>query len=198
MDSLAAHITLVGVGLLYSSDVKGENQSNNKRYQRSGQASIPIWCFKMPSAERKENKAMRPHEPNDESDHGPSTRRRGYSIFFFQQEGRRSYLRFTLLGVIVFALFIVIPVMAMLILFFINSRSSMPETNINVTGAPPASSSTNPPLIRQAPPPSPARNIKQPTSSMPTPPIPPTPLSNSNERLAPRHTPQPTPSESPP
>lgn len=141
---------------------------------------------------------MRPHEPHDVSDHEPSTRRKSYSLFYFQQEGRRSYLRFTLLGVVVFALLIIIPIMALLIMFFINSRTPGTEVNTNVTVQPAAPYSPNTPLIRQAPPPSPARNIKQPTFNMPTPPISPTPLHNSNERLAPRHTPQPMPSESPP
>src|SRR5437660_5316406 len=95
---------------------------------------------------------MRPNEPHSEDDHRPPTRRRNYSLFYFQQEGQRSYLRFTLLGVIVFVLLIVIPVMALLILFFINSRTHMPQTNFNITGAPPASYSPNTPLIRQAPP----------------------------------------------
>jgi hypothetical protein len=141
---------------------------------------------------------MRPHEPHDEGDQGRPPRRRDYSLFYFQHEGGRSHLRFTLLGVVVFALLIIIPIMALLILFFINSQTPATEVNTNVTVRPAAPYSPNTPLIRQAPPPSPARNIKQPTFNMPTPPLPPTPLSNSNERLAPRHTPQPTASESPP
>jgi hypothetical protein len=55
---------------------------------------------------------MRPHEPDDLREHQPTTRRRAYSLFFFQHDGGRSYLRFTLLGVIVFALLIVVPVVA--------------------------------------------------------------------------------------
>jgi hypothetical protein len=141
---------------------------------------------------------MRPHEPNDVSDHKPPTRRRDYSLFFFQQEGRRSHLRFTLLGVIAFALIIIIPVIALLIMFFINSRTPKTEVNTNVTVQPAAPYSPNTPLIQQAPPPSPARNIRQPTFNMPTPPIPPTPVNNTNGQLVPRQTPQPTPSESPP
>jgi hypothetical protein len=141
---------------------------------------------------------MRPHQPLSEDDHRLPTRSRGNSLFYFQQEGRRSHLRFTLLGVIVFALLIIIPIMALLIMFFINSRTPGTEVNNNVTVLPAAPYSPNTPLIRQAPPPSPVKNIKQPTFNMPTPPIPPTPINNSNERLAHRRTPQPTPSESPP
>jgi Na+-transporting methylmalonyl-CoA/oxaloacetate decarboxylase gamma subunit len=140
---------------------------------------------------------MRPHEPNDVSDHEPPTRRRGNPLFYFQQEGQRSYLRFTLLGVTVVVLIIVIPVIALLLMFFINSRSPKPEVNTNVTVQPAAPYSPNTPVIQQAPP-SPAKAIKQPTASMPTPPTPPTRVNNSNGQLVPRQSPQPTPSESPP
>jgi|SRR5215213_9235197 len=141
---------------------------------------------------------MRPHEPNHVSGHEQPTRRRGYSLFYFQQEGQRSHLRFTLLGAIVVVLIIVVPVIALLVMFFINSRTARPEVNTNVTVQPAAPYSPNAPIIRQVPPPSPAKAIKQPVTSMPTPPTPPTPVNNSNGQLVPRQSPQPTPSESPP
>lgn len=140
---------------------------------------------------------MRPHEPNDVSDQAPPTRRRGYSLFYLQQEGQRSHLRFTPLGATVLVLIIVIPVIALLVMFFTNSRTPKPEVNTNVTVQPAAPYSPNTPVIRQAPP-SPAKAIKRPASSMPTPPILPTPVINSNEQLVPRQAPQPSPSESPP
>jgi len=141
------------------------------------------------------DKVMRPHETNEVSDHEPPTRRRDYSLFYFQQQGQRHHLRFTLLGVIVFALLIVIPVIALLTLFFINSRTPPPETNINITTAPGASYSPNAPLIRMPPPPR-LSPLKPPV--MPARPTLQMPVNNSNEQLAPRQTPQPTPSESPP
>jgi hypothetical protein len=141
---------------------------------------------------------MRPHEPNDVRDHEPLTRRGGYSLFYFQQEGQRSHLRFTLLGATVVVLIIVVPVIALLVMFFINSRTPTPEVNTNVTVQPAAPYSPNAPVIRQAPPPSPAKAIKQPEQSMPTPLTPPTPANNSGGQLVPRQSPQPTPSESPP
>jgi hypothetical protein len=141
---------------------------------------------------------MRPHEPNDVSNHEPPTRRRGYSLFYFQQEGQRSHLRFTLLGATVVVLIIIGPVIALLVMFFINSQTPASEVNTNVTVQPAVPYSPNTPVIRQSPPPSPAKAIKQPASSMPTPPTLPTPVNNSNEQVAPRQTPQPTPSESPP
>ena len=139
---------------------------------------------------------MRPHEPNNVDDHEPPTRRRDYSLFYFQQNGQRSHLRFTPLGATVFVLSIVIPIIALLIFFFINSRTPPPDTNINISVIPAAPYLSNTPLIRQPPPPPPVKPIKQP--SMPTPPIPPTPVNNTNEQLTPRQTPRPTPSESPP
>jgi hypothetical protein len=42
LGSLAANITFVDVELLYSLAMKDKNQRDNKRYQRSGEASIPI------------------------------------------------------------------------------------------------------------------------------------------------------------
>jgi hypothetical protein len=141
---------------------------------------------------------MRPHEPNDVSDYEPPTRRRGYSLFYFKQEGQRSHLRFTLLGATVVVLIIVVPVITLLVMFFINSRAPGPEVNTNVTVQPAAPYSPNAPVIRQAPPPSPTKAVKQPVSSMPTPPTLPTPVNNSNGQLVPRQLPQTTPSESPP
>lgn len=141
---------------------------------------------------------MRPREPNDVSDYEPPTRRRGYSLFYFQQEGQRSHLRFTLLGTAVIVLIIVIPVIALLVMFFINSRPPRPEVNTNVTVQPAAPYAPNAPVIRQAPPPSPAKAIKQPASSMPKPPTLPTPVNNSSEQVVPKQSPQPAPSESPP
>lgn len=139
---------------------------------------------------------MRPHEPNNVSDLKPPIRRRNNSLFYFQQEGRRSYLHFTLFGAIVLVLIIVIPVIALLIVFFINSRSPEPQVNTNITVPPAAPFSANTPVIRQAPPPTPAKAVKQP--SMPMPPTVATPGNNPNERPAPKQTPQPLPSESPP
>jgi len=139
---------------------------------------------------------MRPHEPNNESDRKPPIRRRNNSLFYFQQEGQRSYLRFTPLGVTVLVLIIVIPILALLIMFFINSRTPEPRVNTNITVPPTTPFSANTPIIRQAPPPSPPKAIKQP--SVPAPPAVASPSNNLNAKSAPKRTPQPTPSESPP
>jgi type IV secretory pathway VirB10-like protein len=96
----------------------------------------------------------------------------------------------------VLVLIIVIPVIALLILFFINSQTPEPQVNTNVTVQPATPFSENTPVIRQAPPPSPAKAIKQP--SMPTPPTVATPGINPNNQVTPKQTAQPLPSESPP
>jgi hypothetical protein len=69
---------------------------------------------------------MRPHEPNNPSYRKPPIRRRNNSLFYFQQEGQRSYLRFTPLGATLLVLIIIIPVIALLIMFYINSRTPEP------------------------------------------------------------------------
>lgn len=141
---------------------------------------------------------MRPHEPNNSSDHMPPTRRRDYSLFYFQQDGRRSYLRFTLFGVVVLMLLILIPITALLIFFFINSRTPVRETNVNITPMTTTPYSTNAPKLRMPPTPSPTKRVKQPTLNMPTPATLPTPVNNANEQIAPARTPEPLPSASPP
>ncbi len=142
---------------------------------------------------------MRPHEPDNIDDHRPPTRRRNYSLFFFQQEGQRSYLRFTTLGAILSVLIIIVPIIAILTVFFINSRTPFPDTNVNIRFIP---ATPYAPVIRQAPLPPAAKNMRQPTFVMPTPPIPPPLLPDTNPRpvpgLTPRPTAQPTPSASPP
>lgn len=141
---------------------------------------------------------MRPLTPHHESDHRPLPRRRNYSLFYFQQQGGRSYLRFTLLGVIAVALLILIPITALLIFFFISSQTSVRETNVNITPTTTTPYSANAPLLRIPPPPSPTKRIKQPAFNMPTPATVSTPVGNANEIIVPTRTPPPLPSASPP
>jgi hypothetical protein len=141
---------------------------------------------------------MRPPEPHHESDHRPPPRRRDYAFFYFQQQGGRSYLRFTLLGVIAIVLLILIPITALLIFFFVNSHNSVMETNVNITPTTTTPYSANAPLLRMPPTPSPMKRVKQPSFNMPTPATLPTPVNNANERIVPERTLQPLPSASPP
>lgn len=90
-----------------------------------------------------------------------------------------------------------ISIAAMLAIFFLSGKNdAAKEVNVNVTTPPATPFSPNTPIIRQAPLPSPAKPVKQP--SMPAPPAVRTPGSNTNEQTAPKQTPQPLPSESPP
>ena len=139
---------------------------------------------------------MRPPEQSNLKEQKSLTRSGRNSFFYFQREGQRFYLRFTPLGTTVLVLIIVVPVIALLILFYINSRSPEPQVNTNITVQPAAPFSVNTPIIRQAPPPSPAKAVKQPR--IPPPPTITTPSNSANEQLAPKQTPQPRPSESPP
>jgi hypothetical protein len=139
---------------------------------------------------------MRPHEPNDVSDQKSPTRSSYGSLFYFQQEGQRSYLRFTWLGAILVILIIVIPVSALLILFYINSRSAPPQVNTNITTQPTPSFSANTPLIQEAPARAPVKAVKP--SAIPPKPTLVMPDDNLNKPSTPKQTPQPLPSESPP
>jgi hypothetical protein len=141
---------------------------------------------------------MRPPEPHHESDHRQPTRRRDYALFYFQQQGGRSYLRFTLFGVVVLLLLILIPITALLIFYFANSHNSVRETNVNITPTTTTPYSANAPMLRIPPTPSPTKRVKQPAFNMPTPMTASTPVNNANEQIVPKRTPQPLPSASPP
>jgi len=95
----------------------------------------------------------------------------------------------------------VISIVAMLAIFFLSGKSdaakdAAKEVNVNITTPSATPFSTNAPVIRQAPPPSPAKPVKQP--SIPAPPTIGTPGGDTNEQSVPKQTPQPLPSESPP
>ena len=117
-------------------------------------------------------------------------------MFFLETFDGRTHLRFTRLGVIVILLLTIIPLIALLVLFLMNSRSPVLDVNTNIRTLPAPSPQTSP-IIRAAPPASP-RNRKQPQIITPAPPAPQVKGSNSNGRVAPEPTPRPLPSESPP
>jgi hypothetical protein len=149
---------------------------------------------------------MRPHEPDDLRDRQQQPRQRDYALFFFQHDGGRSYLRFTLLGVIASALLFVVPLAALLILYFFDPQGPGPRTNVNVS------------VLPSPPPPNTPYFQLPPSRPLPTPrppprmPPPPTlePLNSNAPELVviptpgptpqptPKPTPKPTPSPSPP
>ena len=121
----------------------------------------------------------------------PSTPREGGSR-------KASFIRLVLILIIGLTL---ISIVAMLAIFFLSGKSdaakdAAKEVNVNITTSPATPFSSTTPIIRQAPPPSPAKPVKQP--SLPAPPAVGTPGSNTNELSVPKQTPQPLPSESPP
>jgi hypothetical protein len=90
-----------------------------------------------------------------------------------------------------------VSIAALLAIFFLSGKNdAVKEVNVNVTTPAATPFSANTPVIRQAPPPSPAVPIKQP--NMPPPPTVATPGGNKNKQSASKQTPQPLPSESPP
>src|SRR6266853_3543722 len=139
---------------------------------------------------------MRPPEQSNVTDQKSPTRSSYGSLFYFQHEGQRSHLRFTPLGALVLVLIIIIPVIALLILFYINSRSAPPQVNTNITTQQTPSFSANTPLIQKAPAPTPLKAVKP--SAMPPKPTIVMPDDNLNKPSTPKQTPQPMPSESPP
>jgi type IV secretory pathway VirB10-like protein len=108
-------------------------------------------------------------------------------------------LSFLRLILILIAGLTVISIVMMLAIFFLSDKDkATKDVNVNITVLPATPSSAKIPVIQQAPPPALPKNIKQPTYNMPAPPTIQTPDSNAAGQLAPRRTPQPTPSESPP
>ena len=138
---------------------------------------------------------MQSDENQTFSESRPPDRDRNHGLYFFEKVGEKYYFRLTRLGLFLLILLIVIPIAALLLLFTF-SRRQQPNVNTNVTVPPATPYSSNTPAIRQAPPPSPAKAIRQP--SLPTPPAVVTPSSSPDKRLSPEQTPQPLPSESPP
>lgn len=125
-------------------------------------------------------------------------RGRDYSLYYFERrDGGRYYFRLTRLGLLVLILLTIIPITAILILFTFTRRKP-PNVDTNIVVPPATPYSANKPIIRQVPAPSPPKNIKLPTLNSPTPLPIQTPDGNANRQLSPRHTPPPTPSESPP
>jgi hypothetical protein len=120
--------------------------------------------------------------PNDQtSSEGRTTRegRRGrYNLFYFEQVGSRSYLRFTRLGLILILLFTVLPVIVILSLFLINRSTPSPDVDVTIKPRPADNTSTYP-AIKQQPPITP-KAVRQPTSKQPSPPALATPSANGN------------------
>jgi hypothetical protein len=109
--------------------------------------------------------------------------RKDYSLFFFEQQGNRSYLRFTTLGVTAILLLIVVPLILILILYFVSSQNLEDiKVNTNVSVQSPTPFSVNRTII-QKPTPVPAlpKVRQQPQIKLPEPPLNELPVNNTNE-----------------
>lgn len=141
---------------------------------------------------------MRPDDHDTHDDMRPHTPRR-FALFFFESGGGgRTYLRFTRLGVIVILLLTIIPLIALLVLFMMNSSRPMPDVNTNISILPASPSPATSPVIRPAPPVSPPRSSKRPGVVTPASPTPQVKGNNLNGQVVTKPTPPPLPSESPP
>jgi hypothetical protein len=125
---------------------------------------------------------MRAPEHDNASDHQPPVRRRDYSLFFFQHEGTKTFLRFTPLGVTIILLLIVVPLILVLILYLVNSRQiENMNTNVHVPVQTSTPNSDNRPLmIIQRPTSLPPPKIRQQPMNVPNP-LKEPPVVNSNE-----------------
>lgn len=140
---------------------------------------------------------MRPNEQNipEKSD----SRRGGrFELFFYEQVGTRYYLRFTRLALVLVVCLTVIPVAAILVIFFTQSRVDFEDVNINMRGEPRAPGNYN--HIIPAPPPPPIatpRVSRSPRGGDPARQTPAAPNVNANGPPTPSPTPSPTPPRPP-
>jgi hypothetical protein len=143
---------------------------------------------------------MRSDEQSRQNESQALHPRRKFELFFFENVGGgRTYIRFTRLAVILIIGLTVVSLASILIIFMLRSQpSDAAPVNVNISVPPATPYSANTPIIRQPPPQSPPPIIKQPKYSMPVSPTPQMPSNSANEQIAPRQTPQSSPSESPP
>ncbi len=102
-------------------------------------------------------------------------------LFYFEQVGSRSYLRITKFGLVLIFCFTVLPIIALLFLFFLNQSTPMPHTDVTIKPAPPVNTSIYPTIQQPTPLPTP-KVLRQPKAVRPSPPAFPSPIRNSNEK----------------
>jgi hypothetical protein len=144
--------------------------------------------------------------PDDFNEPGGRSRSRGgrFELFFYERVGERYYLRFTRLALILVVCLTVVPCVAILALYYKQSRAAPEDVNINVgvRPRPPANYGTIvvPPPVAMPPPvvmPSPPKVSRSPRGGEPARQTPATPGSNANTTLTPTPTPSPTPPRPP-
>lgn len=147
---------------------------------------------------------MRPDEYESLPEH--NSRRGGrFELFYYERVdssvgsrvGSRYYLRFTRLALILVVCLTVIPCVAILTLYYKQSRARPEDVNINIRVAPRAPD-INPQLIRPAPPATPPPKVGiipgvgEPARQTPT-----APTKNANAPPTPSPTPSPAPPRTP-
>jgi hypothetical protein len=120
------------------------------------------------------------HHPGDNK---LPKQRKDYSLFFFEQQGNRSYLRFTPLGVTAILLLIAVPLILILILYFVNSQNLEDiKLNTNISVQSPTPYSVNRTIIpRPTPVPALPKVKQQPQIKVPEQPLNELPINNTNE-----------------
>src|SRR5205085_9214200 len=94
---------------------------------------------------------MQPNEKNTSEDDRPPKRGINLELFFFEQVGSRSYLRFTKLALYLI-LFMTLVAIAMLLALFVLNRNQKPEEiNLNITVPTPVPTNPNKTLLQPAP-----------------------------------------------
>jgi hypothetical protein len=114
------------------------------------------------------------------------SRRRGgrFELFYFEQNGSRTNLKFTRLTVFLIASLTVLSILLLFVLFLSNRRGRPEEVDINVVAPTATPQDYNKPVLQPAPPgPMPPKVIKPPRAGVPPSPSP---------------TPSPTPARTPP
>lgn len=138
---------------------------------------------------------MRPDEYHNPT--GNDTRRGGrFELFFFEQIGSRSYLRFTRLALLLVVCLTVIPMVAICALFFTQSRVDLKNVNIDIRAQPGAPANYGGPIVMPPPTtmPAPPKAGRSQRGGEPARQTPAAPGSNANAPA----TPSPTPSTRPP
>jgi hypothetical protein len=142
-------------------------------------------------------KIMRPDEHITANEGKKRKRRMSLEIYYWEQVGNRFYFRYTPFAIILTIAAVLVMLAMVVISNFLDSREQ-PKIDTKIT-VPSPSPSASYPVIRQAPPsPPPARVNKPPQVTMPISSATPTQNKNTNNLIAPQHTPPAQPSTPPP
>jgi hypothetical protein len=130
---------------------------------------------------------------------GSNRRHRGrFDLFYFEQVGPRSYLRFTRLALFLILCLIIVPMAALLALFAWNRRDRPKDVDVNITVPTPKPHDYSKPIIQPTTPaPAPPRVIQQHIPAATPPRMPSAPPVDDDRLSTPSPTPSPTPVRTP-